>query len=253
MDHYTELLQSALEAMRGYRQEHGDYQPCDTEKAIEAVLAEQSVTPKSVKTEQSAEVFTMLCCGIECPKCGTSFTVKASQPAPTQQPVLVRDLAEILGATVPEVCDALAECGGPRLSTNMAVSGEEALAVAAKLKQAAEPVAWPEHEFIQWGAKKYGPLLRAAIELLADVDNNLEVKDSPQKFGVPFGKLVALRAAIEASPPAPTQQPLTDAVIDSLYQHMAADERTKPFTAQNWFQAGVAMAEAALDITGSKT
>lgn len=63
-----------------------------------------------------------------------------------------------------------------------------------------EPVAWPEHEFIQWGAVKYGPLLRAAIDLLAEVENNLDTKDAPQKFGVPFGKLIALRAAIETSP-----------------------------------------------------
>lgn len=76
----------------------------------------------------------------------------AHHPAPTHQPVLVRDLAEILGATVPEVCDALAECGGPRLSTNMAVSGEEALAVAAKLKQAAElqPTQQPLTELVEY-------------------------------------------------------------------------------------------------------
>lgn len=60
MDHYTELLQSALEAMRGYRQEHGDCQPCDTEKAIEAVLAEQSVmnatqTKRSVISAEQLE------------------------------------------------------------------------------------------------------------------------------------------------------------------------------------------------------
>lgn len=34
----------------------------------------------------------MLCCGIECPKCGTSFTVEASQPAPTQQPLTAADV-----------------------------------------------------------------------------------------------------------------------------------------------------------------
>lgn len=39
---HTKLLQSALESIRGYRQEHSDAQPCDTERAIEAALAEQA-------------------------------------------------------------------------------------------------------------------------------------------------------------------------------------------------------------------
>lgn len=82
------------------------------------------------KPEQCKNTF----CAPPCPGCN---------PAPTQQPVLVRDLAEILGATVPEVCDELAECcGGPRRSANMAVSGVEALAVAAQLKQAVQPAVW---------------------------------------------------------------------------------------------------------------
>lgn len=65
------------------------------------------------------------------------------QPAEVP-PVLARDLAEILGSTVPVVCAALVEAGKPPRSTNMAVSGEEALIVARALKQPAaqgEPVA----------------------------------------------------------------------------------------------------------------
>ena len=42
---HTKLLQSALESIRGYRQEHSDAQPCDTERAIEAALAEQAAEP----------------------------------------------------------------------------------------------------------------------------------------------------------------------------------------------------------------
>ena len=43
---------------------------------------EQSITvvkPKRVSTSHTAELVTMLCCGIECPECGTSFTIQASQ------------------------------------------------------------------------------------------------------------------------------------------------------------------------------
>ena len=60
-----------------------------------------------------------------------------------------------------------------------------------------------------------------------------------------------VRRVIAERVTAPTQQPLTEAAIDSLYQHTVADERTKTFTAQNWFQAGVAMAEAAHHIAST--
>lgn len=125
--------------------------------------------------------------------------------APTQQPVLVRDLAEILGATVPEVCDALAECGGPRRSTNMAVSGEEALAVAAQLKQAAEPVAFLAN----------GTRFKMSF---------FENEDGPGTHVTCFeafekeldGRWVALVAAeddchLKLTQPAPTQQPAQQA------------------------------------------
>lgn len=109
--------------------------------------------------------------------------------------------AELRGDSFPEGNELhrMADAGFKTLTALREALEVDNKGVNALTEQAAEPVAWPEHEFIQWGAKKYGPLLRAAIELLADVDNNLEVKDSPQKFGVPFGKLVALRAAIEAA------------------------------------------------------
>lgn len=50
-------------------------------------------------------------------------------------PVLVRDLAEILGRAVPDVMSAFIVAGLAPHSPNMAVSGEDALAVAAILKQ----------------------------------------------------------------------------------------------------------------------
>lgn len=60
-------------------------------------------------------------------------------------PVLVRDLAEILGRAVPDVMSAFIVAGLAPHSPNMAVSGEDALAVAAVLKQQrqdCEPDAW---------------------------------------------------------------------------------------------------------------
>jgi hypothetical protein len=72
-----------------------------------------------------------------------------------------------------------------------------------------EPVAWPEHEFIQWGAKKYGPLVQAAINLLAEIDSNHDSKSYPQKYGVPYGAVNTLRDALTATPPAqPDVQPV---------------------------------------------
>ena len=59
------------------------------------------------------------------------------------EPVLVRDLAEILGRAVPDVMSAFIVAGLAPHSPNMAVSGEDALAVAAVLKtqrQDCEPI-----------------------------------------------------------------------------------------------------------------
>lgn len=56
-------------------------------------------------------------------------SVGAAAEQPDIQPVLVRDVAEVLGASVPAVCMALKSLGRPERSTNMAVSGEELLAL----------------------------------------------------------------------------------------------------------------------------
>lgn len=53
------------------------------------------------------------------------------------QVFLVRDVASLLGASVPDVCDALAELGyEPRRSTNAAISPDEAIAVAKRINPA---------------------------------------------------------------------------------------------------------------------
>lgn len=74
---------------------------------------------------------------------------RAALPAPQQatpepvQPFLVRDVAALLGASVPDVCKALAHLGHGQRSTNMEIKPEEALAVAKHIRAAAaatEPV-----------------------------------------------------------------------------------------------------------------
>ena len=57
-------------------------------------------------------------------------------------PVLVRDVAEVLGVSVAHINSALIIAGCAPRSTNMEISGEELLAVAAAVKAAA-PVAPP--------------------------------------------------------------------------------------------------------------
>ena len=58
-----------------------------------------------------------------------------THPAPSV--FLVRDVASLLGASVPDVCNALAELGyEPRRSTNAAISPDEAIAVAKRINPA---------------------------------------------------------------------------------------------------------------------
>jgi hypothetical protein len=55
------------------------------------------------------------------------------------------------------------------------------------------------------------------------------------------------------TPPAAQRQPLTEELVDTLYESLASDERTKQFTAKNWFQAGLASGEAAHGIKEKNT
>lgn len=52
------------------------------------------------------------------------------------RPLLVRDLAQLLGSSVPAVCQALEDLGRGTASTNAAVDAEDALAVQAHLAAA---------------------------------------------------------------------------------------------------------------------
>lgn len=63
-----------------------------------------------------------------------------------------------------------------------------------------------EHERIQWGVKTYGPLLKAAINLIAAVETQHD-KPSPLKYTIPYGAVNDLRAAITGTPYTPQAQP----------------------------------------------
>ena len=70
---------------------------------------------------------------------------QAHPAAAAVAPVLVRDVAEVLGASVAEVSAALVAVGRPPRSTNMEISGEELLTVAAALAAVA-PVALTDEQ-----------------------------------------------------------------------------------------------------------
>ena len=78
--------------------------------------------------------------------------------------VFVRDIAELLGVTVPDVSAALVALGHHPRSTNMAIGGEEAVSVARHIRAAAQaaPVAAPSSE----GARVWSPDERRIGKLL---------------------------------------------------------------------------------------
>lgn len=103
------------------------------------------------------------------------------------KPVLVRDLAEILGRAVTDVMSAFIVAGIAPHSPNMAVSGEDALAVAAVLKQQrqdCEPDAW------------------------MDADGDLYATEPDKNWCPPHTSLYAFP---------PKREPLSDEQIDELH------------------------------------
>lgn len=75
---------------------------------------------------------------------------EAEKAAPVP-PVLMRDVAELLGVTVRDVSAALVALGYRQRSTNMAIGGEEAVSVARHIRAAAHaaPVAVPRESDAQ--------------------------------------------------------------------------------------------------------
>lgn len=62
----------------------------------------------------------------------------------------------------------------------------------------------PEHwKVVNEAQRAYGGIVKAAINLIAEVDERHDTKDVPLKHTVPYAAVVALRAAIEGFPPTP--------------------------------------------------
>ena len=148
-------------------------------------------------------------------------------PAPQQatpepvQPFLVRDVAALLGASVPDVCKALVHLGHGQRSTNMEIKPEEALAVAEHIRAKAatpEPVGEPFGYFraLPFGWEQCGEHDDGAVALYdrpapgvpEDVQRDAERLDwltfnisgkALRDIGVMWGEHANARAAIDAA------------------------------------------------------
>ena len=137
-DKLRQAAQQALEAYSLRDYEFGKYM-----EALRAALAEQPAEPVAYIGMIDEDHFADVCRKAG----GNSITPLYTAPQPAKHPFLVRDLAELIGSTVHDVCNALEDMGiEPRRSTNAAVTPDEALAVARRLakpaEQPAEPVAY---------------------------------------------------------------------------------------------------------------
>lgn len=98
------------------------------------IVVDDSVPPGQIVVNQDGK------------EAGRIVNVDAQQATPEPvQPFLVRDVAALLGASVPDVCKELVHLGHGQRSTNMEIKPEEALAVAEHIRAKAatpEPVVW---------------------------------------------------------------------------------------------------------------
>lgn len=91
-----------------------------------------------------------------------------------------------------------------------ALSGQ----LAALRSLAASATQVPEHwKVVNEAQRAYGGIVKAAINLIAEVDERHDTKDTPLKHTVPYAAVVALRAAIEGFPPAPQAATQGEAVV----------------------------------------
>lgn len=90
-----------------------------------------------------------------------------AQPA-APAPFLVRDIAEMLSTDVPYVCKAFTDLGLPPRSTNMAVTPDEAVAVAKHLTAAPAPIHAPTGDWM--------PLMGTGLAIRFDVLNEAQAQ-----------------------------------------------------------------------------
>ena len=187
-------------------------------------------------------------------------------------PVLVRDLAEILGRAVPDVMSAFIVAGLAPHSPNMAVSGEDALAVAAVLKtqrQDCEPIYQWRMNDGQWldqtrslyysrvdaGEEKSRlRIVYAAPPVAQDCepvawlkrhrDGSIELNE--YRTFLPDDAIATGRTPLYAA--TPKREPLTPAQRDSVC--LAADKRMSTDQNLSWRQALITETEFAHGIWG---
>lgn len=177
-----EAMKLALDALESRCGTNADERlPGGAIPALRAALSQQPATPEPVASRNpfASRCYTMseshlsghrLIVGFE--KLGdaqdahewVARQARGDFTHPVPSVFLVRDIASLLGASVPDVCNALAELGyEPRRSTNAAISPDEALAVADHLRPVPsvsdeEPL--PDlmlalhHEAIGWNAHR---------------------------------------------------------------------------------------------------
>lgn len=123
----TQRIFKAMRAMlvRGYQIRSERVLAC--ESAVEEARAWIAERPEDRKVSAGSMVAAL-----------TRALQTDPQSAPKVEPLLVRDLAEILDVDVPTVCRLLVEAGYPQRSTNMVISWEEALEVTRRLKEQRE-------------------------------------------------------------------------------------------------------------------
>lgn len=102
-----------------------------------------------------------------------AFSELTATPTPPAAPaLLVRDVADMLGVTVPQVSKAAVDLGGAPLSTNMAVTPEEAVAIA---KHIARPA--PSRPLFEEARKALAELSERASQVKVALDANIPTWD----------------------------------------------------------------------------
>lgn len=164
---------------------------------VRAALSQQPTTPEPVAVCPT--------CGSDEPytgACGTSGSdTKAlckRRTHPAHSVFLVRDIASLLGVSVPDVCNVLVALGyEPRRSTNAAISPDEALAVASRISPAPsvpDDVALTIHE-LRHLADKFSEGWHEGIKidamgvmLLSDAARKLEIMQAAMLAASPSKK-----------------------------------------------------------------
>ena len=110
---------------------------------------------------------------------------------------------------------------------------------------ASEPVAWPSPD------PRFVRLVKAAIDLIAAVDENLDTKNVPLKYTVPWGAVTNLRNCLDGTaPPASVAGLSGDAEREALIERLKAQSLAHRYEAETDSADLIDEAVAALHSTG---